>query len=96
MIQLNVVALARGSRRRSRRGSSRAREGGDHQHLVDRGGGAGGSQRRVWRHEGVRACVHALAAARARRQGVRVQAVFPGATRTGFWDIAGHPAGDLP
>jgi len=29
-------------------------------------------------------------------KGVRVQAVLPGATRTEFWDIAGHPADNLP
>ncbi|NUO85988.1 MAG: SDR family oxidoreductase [Cupriavidus sp.] len=28
--------------------------------------------------------------------GVRVQAVLPGATRTAFWDIAGHPVENLP
>jgi hypothetical protein len=34
---------------------------------------------------------HELAA-----QGVRVQAVLPGATRTEFWDIAGRPVENLP
>jgi uncharacterized protein len=34
---------------------------------------------------------HELAA-----KGVRVQAVLPGATRTEFWDIAGHPVENLP
>jgi len=34
---------------------------------------------------------HELAA-----KGVRVQAVLPGAIRTEFWDIAGHPAENLP
>lgn len=29
-------------------------------------------------------------------QGVRVQAVLPGATATGFWAVAGHPLEDLP
>jgi short-subunit dehydrogenase len=29
-------------------------------------------------------------------KGVRVQAVLPGATRTEFWDIAGHSADQLP
>jgi short-subunit dehydrogenase len=31
-----------------------------------------------------------------RAKGVRVQAVLPGATATEFWDIAGHPASNLP
>jgi short-subunit dehydrogenase len=34
---------------------------------------------------------HELAA-----KGVRVQAVLPGATRTEFWDVAGHPVENLP
>jgi short-subunit dehydrogenase len=34
---------------------------------------------------------HELAA-----EGVRVQAVLPGATRTGFWDTAGQPVENLP
>jgi short-subunit dehydrogenase len=34
---------------------------------------------------------HELAA-----KGVRVQAVLPGAIRTEFWDIAGHPVDNLP
>lgn len=29
-------------------------------------------------------------------KGIRVQAVLPGATRTEFWDIAGHPVENLP
>ncbi len=29
-------------------------------------------------------------------KGIRVQAVVPGATATEFWDIAGHPASNLP
>lgn len=29
-------------------------------------------------------------------KGVRVQAVLPGATRTEFWDVAGHPVDNLP
>jgi short-subunit dehydrogenase len=29
-------------------------------------------------------------------KGVRVQAVLPGATATGFWDIAGRPLSKLP
>jgi short-subunit dehydrogenase len=29
-------------------------------------------------------------------RGVRVQAVLPGATATGFWDVAGKPVGELP
>lgn len=34
---------------------------------------------------------HELAA-----QGVRIQAVLPGATATNFWDVAGRPVEDLP
>lgn len=34
---------------------------------------------------------HELAA-----KGVRVQAVLPGATRTQFWEVAGHPVENLP
>jgi short-subunit dehydrogenase len=29
-------------------------------------------------------------------KGIRVQAVLPGATRTEFWDVAGHPVENLP
>ncbi|HEY0505879.1 MAG TPA: SDR family oxidoreductase [Lysobacter sp.] len=29
-------------------------------------------------------------------QGIRVQAVLPGATATDFWDVAGHPVENLP
>jgi len=29
-------------------------------------------------------------------KGVRVQAVLPGAIRTEFWDVAGHPVENLP
>ncbi len=29
-------------------------------------------------------------------KGVRIQAVLPGATRTEFWDTAGHPVENLP
>jgi short-subunit dehydrogenase len=29
-------------------------------------------------------------------KGVRVQSVLPGATATDFWEIAGHPVGNLP
>ena len=50
-------------------GIRRPRQRHDHQHCIDRRDRAGDAERRLWRHQSLRARVHAIARSRARRQG---------------------------